>query len=248
MLACFLFPAMTVAAPICTVMADAKSGEVLLREGSCDRRLTPASTFKIALSLMGYDSGFLKNEQIPALPFRAGYPDWIPSWKATTTPEAWMKNSVVWYSQQIAGSLGMPRFESYVQRFGYGNKDVSGGLTQAWLTSSLQISPVEQLDFLRKIVGRQLPVSTRAYEMTNRITAIAQLPSGWAVHGKTGSGFTDSSHQVGWFVGWAIHNDQARVFAHCIEEEARPSTRAGLLARDQFMERLPDLIDTRKER
>jgi beta-lactamase class D len=231
-----------VADPICTIVADAQSGKVLIQEGSCERRLTPASTFKVALSLMGFDAGFLKSEQLPALPFREGYADWIPAWKATTTPASWMQNSVVWYSQQITQHLGMPRFTSYVQRFDYGNEDVSGGLTQAWLGSSLQISPVEQVSFLRKIVGRQLQVSAHAYEMTNRITAITRFPGGWAVHGKTGTGLTDSSHEVGWFVGWALHADQARVFAYCIEEESRPSTRAGLLARDQFLARLPELL------
>jgi beta-lactamase class D len=41
---------------ICTVLADA-GGKILIEEGACGQRVTPASTFKIALSLMGYDSG-----------------------------------------------------------------------------------------------------------------------------------------------------------------------------------------------
>ena len=56
------------AATICTAMADAKTGAVLLQEGNCIDRVTPASTFKIALSLMGYDAGFLKDEHQPTLP------------------------------------------------------------------------------------------------------------------------------------------------------------------------------------
>jgi beta-lactamase class D len=38
---------------LCTVIADGTSGKVLKQEGTCDRRITAASTFKIALSLMG---------------------------------------------------------------------------------------------------------------------------------------------------------------------------------------------------
>lgn len=67
--------ASTGAAEICAVIADAASGKQLLKRGDCSRRVTPASTFKIAISLMGYDSGFLKDEHRPVLPYRAGYVD-----------------------------------------------------------------------------------------------------------------------------------------------------------------------------
>lgn len=55
---------------ICTAVADARTGEVLVQRGDCAQRVTPASTFKIAISLMGYDAGFLKDEHQPTLPFR----------------------------------------------------------------------------------------------------------------------------------------------------------------------------------
>ena len=74
----------TRAGATCTALADAVTGKLLRREGVCEQRVTPASTFKIALSLMGYDSGFLTDEHLPALPFHEGYVDYIPSWKATT--------------------------------------------------------------------------------------------------------------------------------------------------------------------
>jgi hypothetical protein len=44
---------------ICTAVADAASGKTLKQEGACDTRATSASTFKIAISLMGFDAGFL---------------------------------------------------------------------------------------------------------------------------------------------------------------------------------------------
>ena len=60
------------AAEICTAIADATTGKVLMQRGDCQRQVTPASTFKIPLSLMGYDAGFLKDVQAPELPFRTG--------------------------------------------------------------------------------------------------------------------------------------------------------------------------------
>lgn len=115
------------AATICTVIADAKSGNFLIRQGNCDERFTPASTFKVALSLMGYDSGFLRDEHKPTLPYREGYPDWGgENWKEPTDATRWMKYSVVWFSQVMAQSLGAQQFATYATKFDYGNADVSG--------------------------------------------------------------------------------------------------------------------------
>ena len=106
-----------------------------------------------------------------------------------------MENSVVWYSQQVTQALGKEKFKGYVEAFGYGNADVSGdkgkdnGLTRSWLSSSLRISPLEQIDFLTRVVGRKLPVSSHAYEMTEAILTEHELPNGWTVRGKTGAAF-----------------------------------------------------------
>ncbi|PRH87935.1 class D beta-lactamase [Labrys okinawensis] len=243
-------------ASACTLLADVATGKLLRQEGSCDKPITPASTFKIAISLMGYDSGLLKNEHVPALPFREGYADWLPEWRTTTDPASWIKNSVVWYSQQITRSLGKLRFKRYVAEFDYGNRDVSGdpgkqnGLTQAWLSSSLKITPLQQLDFLERMVRHQLPVSNHAYDMTARILVLAPLPNGWEIHGKTGSGAPrrsdgklDLDHAYGWFVGWANRDGRNIAFVRQVQMDGRSNPRAGLQARDAFLAELPDLLD-----
>lgn len=243
-------------ASTCTLLADVATGKLLTQEGSCDKPITPASTFKIAISLMGYDSGLLKNEHVPALPFRESYADWVPEWRTSTDPTSWMKNSVVWYSQRVTRSLGKLRFKRYVAEFDYGNQDVSGdpgkqnGLTQAWLSSSLKITPLQQLDFLERMVRHQLPVSNRAYDMTARILELAPLPNGWEVHGKTGSGAPrrsdgklDFDHAYGWFVGWANRDGRNVAFVRQVQLAGKGDIRAGLQARDAFLAELPALLD-----
>jgi beta-lactamase class D len=127
---------------------------------------------------------------------------------------------------------------------------MNDGLTQAWLSSSLRISPLEQAAFLEKVATRQLPVSPRAYEMTGRLLYVRELPNGWAVRGKTGTGFqmnddgtTDLSRQVGWFVGWAAKGKRTIVFVYAVGDEQAQPTRAGLRARDTFLDQLPGLLD-----
>jgi beta-lactamase class D len=241
-------------AQVCTALTDAITGKVLKQEGACEQRVTPASTFKIALALMGYDSGYLTDEHLPALPFKEGYADWIPSWRATTDPSSWIKNSVVWYSQLLTEWLGAQRLRHYVTVFAYGNQDLSGdrgqdnGLTRAWLTSSLQISPLEELEFLHRVLTRQLPVSARAYDMTGRITAVGTI-EGWEVHGKSGSGFRqgadgtpDRTRQVGWFVGWASRGTRVVAFARCLQDDTQESASAAKRARESLMQDLPGIL------
>jgi beta-lactamase class D len=240
---------------ICTAIADAGSGKILMQQGDCKERVTSASTFKIAISLMGYDALILKNAHSPALPFREGYVDWGGAeWRRTTDPTRWMKYSVVWFSQQVTQSLGEARFQKYVNEFQFGNQDLSGdpgkhnGLTHAWIDSSLRISPLEQVSFLERVVNRQLSLRARAYDMTSQIT---RLPHGWDIHGKTGTGFPpapdgtdDTAHGYGWFVGWATKGPQTVVFARLVQDEKKEPGAAGLRARATFLNELPALLDT----
>lgn len=125
----------------------------------------------------------------------------------------------------------MTQFANYTKTFDFGNADVRGdsthdGLTHAWIDSSLQISPLEQVAFLTKVVNRTLPVSKHAYDMTSQITEVTGLSDGWDIHGKTGTGFPrnidgsdDDAHGWGWFVGWASRNGKTLVFARLIQDD-----------------------------
>lgn len=240
------------AATTCTLVIDAKSGATIVRAGDrCEAPLTPASTFKIALSLIGYDSGILENADRPAWPYKAEYQTWNDDWKRTTTPRTWLRDSVVWYSQVLTRKLGEAKFQQYVNALGYGNRDVSGGLTTAWLGSSLRISAVEQVAFVRRMIRGELPVSRSAVDRTMAIMPISAI-GGWRISGKTGTGFhrrphgtNDSDRQVGWFVGWAQRNGRTLVFARVIEDERRvEGIRAGLRARDMLLADWPALVMT----
>lgn len=239
----------------CTVLADAATGKVLSQSGECDRPVPPASTFKIPIALMGYDAGFLKDEHSPELPFKEGYPDWIEAWRTDIDPTAWMKHSVVWYSQLITQALGKEKFAGYVKAFDYGNADVSGdpgkdnGLTRSWLSSSLRISPLGQADFLGRIVRRELPIDASAYDKTEAILTRNELPNGWVTLGKTGAGFSvrdgkvDRNRPFGWFVGWAAKGDQMVIFVRLSEFTERQKMSPGLGTRNQMIEQLPAMLD-----
>lgn len=220
----------------------------VIQEGVCTTQASPCSTFKIAISLMGYNEGILIDETHPEWPFR----------QQLDTPTMWIQQSCVPYSQIITQKLGMKKFNDYVTKFHYGNQDLSGdkgannGLTQAWLSSSLKISPEEQSLFLEKLLNNQLPVSLKAHEMTKNILFVEDLPNGWKLYGKTGSGALpmpdgsyDTTRQAGWFVGWIQKSNETIIFTHYIEDEVPQNTPAGPRAKAIAKEKLLTLIKQR---
>ncbi|OZI28672.1 class D beta-lactamase [Bordetella genomosp. 1] len=246
------------AAVLCSVVADATDGRIVFQQGTqqaCAARYTPASTFKLAIALMGADAGVLKGPHEPVWNYRADYPDWGgDAWREPTDPVRWIKYSVVWYSQLIARALGQERFQRYTSAFRYGNEDVSGepgkhnGTDGAWIISSLRISPLEQLAFLRKVVNRQLPVKTAAYELAENLFEVGEV-GGWRLYGKTGTGSPGSNgvytsaNAYGWFVGWARKDGRRLVFARLVQDERTTKPNAGLRARDELMRDWPAMVD-----
>ncbi|HTR16207.1 MAG TPA: penicillin-binding transpeptidase domain-containing protein [Acetobacteraceae bacterium] len=123
------------------------------------------------------------------------------------------------------------------------------------ISSSLKISPLEEVSFLEKVVNRRLPVTPHAFDMTSRITQMTQFPDGWDIHGKTGTGSPptpdgtyDQAHTYGWFVGWATKGPRTLVFARLIQDEKKEPGAAGLRARAAFLNELPSLLGSRENR
>lgn len=165
-----------------------QNGKTLVRTGNCNMQNPPCSTFKIALALMGFDSGILIDKDTPKWPFKPEYENNFQSWYTTDagkkygwhqehTPETYIAKSVLWFSHQITERLGKERFLDYIHKLSYGNMDISGtpgkddGLLNSWLETSLKISPQEQVELLEKMLNCELDLSKYAQEKTKEILA-----------------------------------------------------------------------------
>jgi beta-lactamase class D len=224
----------------CFEIYDLKAGKMVVRFNAdrCALRTSPCSTFKVPLALMAFDAGILKDENSSLKWDGTKYSR--EAWNRDQTAATWMRDSVVWFSQRLTPQLGMDKVKAYLARLDYGNQDMSGGLTRAWLDSSLLISPDEQLRFWERFWREQLPVSKHAFDMTKKITLVETSPSGWMLHGKTGSGDlpsvtgVDSGLRLGWFVGHVARGDREYVFVTTFTDrvpsgDSRPS---GPIARE----------------
>mgnify|MGYP001356902023 CR=1 FL=1 len=124
----------------CFELYDLKTNKLIVRSDDrrCAERTSPCSTFKVPLSLMAFDAGILADAG-SSLKWD-GTVTSREVWNHDQTAASWMQNSVVWFSQRLTPMLGMEKVKSYLARLDYGNQDMTGGLTTAWLSSSLAIS------------------------------------------------------------------------------------------------------------
>ena len=224
------------------VVIDGTSDEVVIQLGpDIEERVSPCSTFKITLSLMGYDAGILIDEVAPTWNFQEGYDDFLASWKQPINPSTWMQYSCVWYSKFLAKQLGIEKMQGYLDGMEYGNKDLSGASVTdtTWINSSIKISPKEQVHFLKQMIEGNLPISPKAIQMTKEILFKEELGLGWKLYGKTGWSGSDITRdgktlQFGWFVGWIENGDRFFPFAYLIRNDK--------IQLDQRIPRVKELI------
>ena len=164
---------------------------------------------------MGFESGVLKTAHDPI---------WKPEKPVTflkyyhdgkQSPSSWMRWSMPWYSQILTKKIGMKKFSDYINRMNYGNMDLSGdagqsnGLTDSWLSSSLKITPIQQIEFIEKLAKNELVFSKQSQAKTKDLIKLMEAGSwgGWNLHGKTGSSDFDKVNiREGYFVGFAEKN------------------------------------------
>ena len=239
---------------VCTLIVEVATGSVLREDGDCETRVTPASTFKIPLAVMGFAAGVLQDAETPVMHWQPGDPDWGgAAWVQPTGPASWMQHSVVWYSQRITRALGAGALTAYARGFGYGTADFSGdagfdnGLERAWIASSLLVSPREQAGFLRALLLENLPVAADAMAQARGLVE-RQDVGAWEIRGKTGTAYPrradrsfDRARGWGWYVGWAERDGRVLVFVRLTQGGAPAGLSGGVATRDAFLREWPDL-------
>jgi len=183
----------------CFVLYDVRQDRTLrVNDAECGRRLPPCSTFKVFNSLAGLQAGVLQDETTLFEWDHTTQP--LPAWERDHTLATAVRDSVVWYFQRVAAGVGEKAMQGYLDAVGYGNRDMSGGLTRFWLGSSLKISPDEQVAFLRRLYGGELPFDCRSVDIVKKIL-VQDEQRGVVFSGKTGSCDAGGEKRVGWFVG-----------------------------------------------
>lgn len=203
------------------VLLDGRTGRTVRTDAERARtRFLPASTFKIPNTLIALETGVATGPDFPLAWDSAAVPRqdfWPEAWAGDHTLRTALPASVVWYYQELARRIGPERMQEYLDRFDYGNRDISGGIDRFWLSGGLAVSPDEQVDFLRRFHDGELGVSGSSTALVKELLLLEETPA-YRLSGKTGyADFDDGRPGVGWLVGWIERGDGVHFFATNID-------------------------------
>ena len=173
-------------------------------------RVSPDSTYKIYDALIGLEAGVITPEDSTMEWNRELYP--FQEWNADQTLQSAMSASVNWYFQEIDKQLGTSAIDRYIREIRYGNENTKGGLSSYWMESSLKISPIEQVELLRKLYENSLGFRTKNIDTVKDSILLSSSKAG-NLYGKTGTGCIDGMDVNGWFIGYVEAPDNTWFFA-----------------------------------
>jgi beta-lactamase class D len=124
-----------------------------------------------------------------------------------------MRDSVVWYYQEVARRVGAERMREKVAALGFGNADTGDAqkVDTFWLDGPLKVSPVEQVAFLRRLQSGALPAKAANVALVRQLIVLEQS-HGYTLRGKTGLGAAEGT-AVGWLVGEVERDGAQYVYA-----------------------------------
>lgn len=175
-----------------------------------EKRFVPASTFKIPNSLIGLSLGAVKSVD-EALPYKGLHKPFIKAWERDMgLREAIVLSNVPIY-QELARRIGLDRMRDNVKRMDYGNGEIGSTVDDFWLKGPLQISAVEQTQFLAKLAKDGL-LFPKQFQDNVREIILLDKGKNWKLYGKTG--WQNAPGQgIGWWVGWLKKDHRIYAFA-----------------------------------
>ena len=182
-----------------------------------ETRFSPCSTFKIPNTLISLETGAATGPLMEIKWDQTEYPKekWWDEvlkpmgirWDRDHTLKSAFQNSCVWYFRELAKKIGPENMQTFLDKFDYGNKDISGGIDSFWLESTLKISALEQVAFIKKFVQNTLPIRKKTQTEALQVFEREKKDAG-TLYAKTGGG-----NGIGWFVGFIEHGQDNYIFA-----------------------------------
>ena len=161
--------------------------------------LSPASTFKVMLSLIALETGALRGADEIVKWDGKPYPD-RPQWQKDMALREAMRTSSENYFGTLATRVGHERLAEWVKRVGYGNGRVGTNPPRIWHDGVLTVTAQQQLAFIDRLRRGDLPFSAKTIATVKAAMLDSEI-GGRRLYGKTGTHFDDGSGNA-WWIGW----------------------------------------------
>lgn len=205
----------------------------------CQIPVSPLSTFKIVATIIGLENNVIENNTSTMNYNGTKYS--IEQWNDNLTLAEAFQNSCVWYFRQVIDTVGKERVQENLNNLHYGDCDISewGGsgvnplpeLNGFWLESSLNISPLEQIEVLYNLFEGKTSYSSDDLKILKDIMFVTDDENGSRIYGKTGTGYNGKA----WFVGFSENNTKRKYFALYLDDSANSEVISGNRAREIAM-------------
>ncbi len=185
-----------------------------------DSSYLPASTFKIVNSLIGLQTGKIVNDSMVIK--WDGVKRRVEDWNRDLTMYEAFRVSSVYYYQEVARRIGKDTMQLWLDSLKYGAKDVNEkvviktAVDSFWLDNSIKITPDQQLGIVKRLYFDQLPFF-KSYQETVKRAMLFENNSNYRMGYKTGWGFTEQDHAIGWITGWIEENNHPYFFVLNVE-------------------------------
>jgi beta-lactamase class D len=163
----------------------------------------PASTFKIINLLIALETKTIKNENeivkwVGATDtVKYGYRPEI--YHEMTVKEAF-EVSAGWEFIELAKKIGRNNYKKYLSKCNYGNLNLSQKETDFWNFGNFAISPINQVEFIKKLYEGNLSFASRNMEIVKKVM-ITEQNENYTIRAKTG--WTRGNNiNTGWWVGY----------------------------------------------
>jgi beta-lactamase class D len=186
-----------------------------------DSAYLPASTFKIVNSLIGIQTGRVKDDSTVIR--WDGVVRSRPEWNQDLTMmQAFHHSSVPWF-QELARRVGKDTMQKWLDSLSYGalrGRAIIKDIDSFWLDNSIKVTADEQLGLVKRLYFSQLPFYKRTMEIV-RLLMLRETTPKYKLSYKTGWGITEAGHNIGWVVGWIEENRHPYFFVLQVESREK---------------------------
>ena len=195
------------------------------------KQSSPCSTFKIFSTYVALDNKTIDPNN--SLRKWNGTIYWYDAWNKDIDLDTAFKTSCVWYYRQVIDEIGQDTMQKYIDKFDYGNKDISDwdgktnldddprDLKGFWLETSLKISPLEQVQLLNRLFSANENPMALA-KLKELMLVYEDNNTGLKIYGKTGYGVVNGENTDAWFTGFYEINNQRTYYSVRLDDPKNP--------------------------
>lgn len=174
----------------------------------CGKQVSPASTFKVMLSLMALETNVALDENL-VIPWN-GVSTGRTEWDKDMNMREALKVSSEPYYRELAKRIGKPELQKWLDTLRYGNKKIGDSVERCWTDQSLQISPDEQLTLMKRLYFNKLPFSERAQRIVRSMMLQEDTPD-YKLYYKTGTlPYANKKGYLLWIVGFLERKETSK--------------------------------------